>query len=119
MVEGDAGRLRQAILIPLDNAIRLAPAGTTVRLELAAGGGTATVTVSDEGPGFTPEEAERAFVRFFRGGRSRGRSGRGTGLGLAIARWIVDQHGGSIGIDSRPGQGARVRIDLPTAGMAT
>lgn len=115
VIEGDADRLRQAILIPLDNAIRLAPDGTTVSLELAVEGAEARVTISDEGPGFTPEEAERAFVRFFRGGASRGRAGRGTGLGLSIARWIVDQHGGTIGIESEPGHGAVVRIDLPLA----
>ncbi|SFG26908.1 HAMP domain-containing protein [Palleronia marisminoris] len=113
MVEGDAGRLRQALLIPLDNAIRLAPAGTTVRVELSVVEGQALVTVSDGGPGFTAEEVQRAFVRFFRGGASRGRSGRGAGLGLSIARWIVDQHAGTISISSTPGHGATVQIELP------
>lgn len=116
VIEGDADRLRQAILIPLDNAIRVAPAGTAVRLELHAKDGWASVTVTDDGPGFTIEEARRAFVRFFRGEGGRGRSGRGTGLGLAIARWIVDQHGGRISIESEPGKGATVRIDLPLHG---
>lgn len=115
IVTGDAGRLRQAIMIPLDNAIRLAPADSAVRLELTAEEGRAVVTIADQGPGFTPEEAERAFVRFFRGDQGRGRSGRGLGLGLSIARWIVDRHDGTIAIDSQPGQGAVVRIDLPLA----
>lgn len=118
LVSGDAGRLRQAILIPVDNAIRLAPADTSVRLELASRDGRAIVTIADEGPGFTPEEAERAFVRFFRGDGGRGRAGRGLGLGLSIARWIIDQHGGTISIDSQPGKGAAVRIDLPLMGAA-
>lgn len=115
VVQGDADRLRQAVLIPLDNAIRLAPEGTSVRLELATEGGRARVTVADEGPGFTPEEAERAFVRFYRGGQGRGRSGRGMGLGLSIARWIVEQHDGTIAIDSESGKGAAVHIELPLA----
>ncbi|ROU00159.1 sensor histidine kinase [Histidinibacterium lentulum] len=119
VVEGDADRLRQAILIPLDNAIRLAPAGSTVRLELARHDGRAKVTVSDEGPGFTPDELENAFRRYFRGEGGGGRSGRSTGLGLAIAQWIVGEHDGSITIDSAPEKGATVRIDLPLAETRT
>ena len=113
VIEGDASRLRQAIVIPLDNALKVAPPGSQVRLELCADATDASIRISDEGPGFTPEEAQRAFIRFFRGSASRGRAGRGAGLGLAIARWIVDQHGGTIDIASRPGEGATVRIDLP------
>lgn len=113
VVRGDADRLRQAVLIALDNALKVAPAGSAVAVELRAAGPGASILVRDRGPGFTPEEAGRAFARFFRGSPARGRSGRGAGLGLSIARWIVEQHGGAISIDSHPGEGATVRIDLP------
>ncbi|MFZ3583775.1 ATP-binding protein [Loktanella sp. DJP18] len=99
VVMGDHDRLRQAVLIPLDNAIRLAPAGTVVHLNLAVTDEMAEIRLTDQGPGFTAAEAEQAFIRFYRGGTGQGRAAsRGAGLGLSIARWIVDRHAGTIRI---------------------
>jgi signal transduction histidine kinase len=112
-VRGDAGRLRQALLIALDNAIKFAPTGSTVEIDLQRRAGRALVTVRDFGPGFTPDEQASAFERFYRGRAPGGRSGRGAGLGLAIARWIMDKHNGTIEIASAPGKGAAVEIGLP------
>ncbi|SEM58702.1 HAMP domain-containing protein [Loktanella fryxellensis] len=103
VVMGDHDRLRQALLIPLDNAIRLAPADSIVRLDLDVAGDAAVIRIVDQGPGFTAAESEQAFARFYQGGAGRGggRPGgghRGAGLGLSIARWIVDRHAGTIRI---------------------
>ena len=117
-VRGDPDRLRQAVLIALDNAIRLAPADTTVSLELAQSQDHAHIRVRDQGPGFTGDELGSAFTRFYSARPSRPRSGRGLGLGLSIAKWIVDQHDGAIRIDSAPGRGAVVEITMPLARRA-
>ncbi|KIC47833.1 HAMP domain-containing histidine kinase [Tateyamaria sp. ANG-S1] len=113
VVQGDAERLRQAILIPLDNAVRIAPAGSVVHVDLTCEQGRAVVKVSDCGPGFAAEETERAFSRFWRGPARSGKSARGSGLGLAIARWIMEQHDGTITIENHTEGGATVRLDMP------
>lgn len=116
MVCGDGERLRQAVLILLDNAIKFAPEETTVAIELAANEGRAMIKVRDAGSGFSKEATDRAFTRFAGSETGRARTGgHGVGLGLAIAKWIVDRHGGSIAIESTPGTGATVAIELPLA----
>jgi two-component system, OmpR family, sensor kinase len=118
VVLGDPERLRQAIFIALDNAIRLAPEGTTVELELVASSEQGVVRIRDQGPGFTSKELGSAFTRFYSARPSRPRSGRGLGLGLAIAKWIVEQHDGAIRIDSTPDHGATVEISVPLLARA-
>lgn len=113
VVQGDAERLRQAILIPLDNAVRIAPPGSVVHVDLTCEEDRAVVRVSDHGPGFFVEETEHAFSRFWRGPVRSGKSARGSGLGLAIARWIMEQHGGTISIENHSQGGATVRLDMP------
>lgn len=116
IVRGDGERLRQALVIVLDNALKFAPENTAVAIELAATREHATIRVLDSGPGFSMKTADRAFTRFAPSESGRGQdTGRGAGLGLAIAKWIVDQHGGSITIESTSGAGAMVAIELPLA----
>lgn len=114
-VLGDADRLRQAMLIPLDNAVRLAPEGSSVSLHLFATEDRAVVEISDEGPGFGAEEAERAFGRFWSGTDGKAGSGRGSGLGLSIARWIMERHDGRIALSNHEEGGATVRLEMPLA----
>jgi signal transduction histidine kinase len=111
-VRADRGRLHQVLVNLLDNAVRHSPPGGLVRVTARARGGELVVDVTDDGPGIAPEERERVFARFTRGERA---AGGGTGLGLAIARWVVDLHGGRIGVvdDGRPG--CRIRVSLPGA----
>lgn len=109
-VPADAEWLRQIVEGLIDNALRHATGATQVRLGFAPSGGGATVTVSDDGPGFPPE-AEGLFERFRRGS-GPGPAASGFGIGLALARWVVERHDGEIRLDSgRPG--ARVTLELP------
>ena len=117
-VLGHADRLRQVFLILLDNAVKHTPQGGRVTLSAAcmepttpAGAQTAVVRVSDDGPGIPPAEQERIFERFYRAPGTR--SGEGAGLGLAIARWIVEEHQGTITLESVPGSGATFAVQLP------
>ncbi len=115
VIHGDAERLRQAVLIVLDNAIKFAPEQSNVAISLISSDGHATLTITDSGPGFSQGDADRAFVRFYRGEAGRGGLGRGAGLGLPIAKWIIDGHDGTIGIESAAQNGATVIITLPLA----
>ena len=112
MVRGDPTRLRQLVMILVDNAIRHSPRDGRVDVTIRGGGagGMASVEVADEGPGVRPEDMPHVFDRFW---RAPGAPSGGTGLGLSIARWIVDRHEGRIGLANRETGGAVFRVELP------
>lgn len=114
-VNGDPERLRQLVVIFLDNAFRYTPAGE-VRVSLESEGEWAKLTVADTGIGIPAADLPHIFERFYRGDKARSRRAGGTGLGLSIARWIVDRHGGHINVSSQVGQGTVFEILLPRAG---
>ncbi len=112
-VRGDEMRLRELLLILLDNAIKFTDATGTVGLTLEADGGKAVVLVRDSGSGIPPEALPHVFDRFYRADKARSRAEGGAGLGLAIAKWIVEGHRGSIQVDSHPGRGTTFTVELP------
>ncbi len=97
---GDYGRLRQMLITVLDNAVKFSPAGGTVTLSLIRQEGRAVAAVTDQGPGFPPEQMKQIFQRFQSGGEN---NKTGTGLGLPIAKEIAERHGVEIQAESRPG----------------
>jgi len=113
-VTGDPALVRQLLLIVLDNAVKFTPAGGTVRLDITAANGRASVVVTDTGVGIPAEQLPHVFERFYRGEPAR-REAQGAGLGLAIARWIADAHRARIDIVSTPGTGTTVSIIFPAA----
>lgn len=117
-VMGDAQRLRQLLLILLDNAVRYSPDGSTVRLRLlppTAKRPHCAVEVADEGIGIAAHELPQVFERHFRGEAARHRRPEGSGLGLAIAQALARAHGGRVELSSTPGQGTVARLLLPAA----
>jgi signal transduction histidine kinase len=106
----DPARLRQLVTILVDNAVRHAPARSTVQVSVGTTDGFASLRVEDRGPGFRPEDLPRAFDRFW---RAPDAPPGGTGLGLSIAAWIAERHGGSVTASNRPDGGARLEVLLP------
>lgn len=111
----DGGRIRQLLLNLVTNAIKYTPPGGSVALELVDTGITVTISVSDTGIGIAPGDLPHVFDRFWRADLARTRTGDrpGFGLGLAISRWIVEAHGGTIVVQSRPGRGTTFTVTLP------
>jgi two-component system, OmpR family, sensor kinase len=114
-VFGDPDRLKELLVILLDNALKYTPPGGEVTLELARHSRMVAVTVRDTGIGIPPDDLPHVFDRFYRADPARARDPASTGLGLAIAKWIVGEHGGSITLTSDPGQGTTVTVRLPLA----
>jgi signal transduction histidine kinase len=108
----DPGALARIVRILLDNALGVAPAGSTVSIETSAGADGAQIVVADSGPGVPAAERERIFERFQRGSTTGGRSG--FGLGLAIGRELARRMGGALSLlDPDAAPGARFAVCLP------
>jgi signal transduction histidine kinase len=117
IVRGDGGRLEQALQNLAANALRYAPAGSSVKLRACrtteGNAGGIVLTVRDEGPGIVPEHLPRLFDRFYKAEPSRaarpssptggGSAAGGSGLGLSIVKAIAERHGGRVSVRSRPG----------------
>lgn len=111
VVLGDPTRLRQALLILLDNALRFTPSGGTIRLSAVTRGNRGVLSVEDTGQGIPAAHLPHIFDRFYQVDSAR--TGSHAGLGLAIARTVVEAQGGRIAATSRSGAGTRVEISLP------
>jgi len=112
-VDGDPVRLEQVLLNLIANAVEHAPDADTIDVSLRANGSRALLDVRDYGPGIPVAEVGQIFSRFRQVGQGRRAGSRGLGLGLYIAHEIVAEHGGTIGVDSTEGQGARFSVRLP------
>jgi two-component system OmpR family sensor kinase len=119
VVPGDDARMRQVVTNLVDNALAYSPPGTPVTLRLSrttrGASALAAIEVADTGPGLTPDQAERVFERFYRTDAARSRAHGGTGLGLSIVAAITAAHGGTVELDTAPGEGATFRVLLPLA----
>ncbi|NMB54564.1 MAG: HAMP domain-containing protein [Leptolinea sp.] len=118
-ISADADRLSQVLNNLVGNAIRYTPPGGTITLGAESIQGGVRMMVEDTGQGIVAEDLPYVFDRFWKAEQSRSRhEGTGSGLGLAIARQLVQAHGGTISVESRPGQGTKFVIDLPSVERA-
>ena len=108
----DEDRVGQIARNLVSNALKFTPAGGRVRVATRGQDGQALVEVTDTGVGLTPEEASRAFDRFWRAAGAAGVPG--SGIGLTIARELAVAHGGDVSVESSPGRGSTFRVILPS-----
>lgn len=118
-VQMDWTRTSQVVANLLENAIRHTPEGGLITVEAVVEGSRASVSVADTGDGIEPEELTHVFERFYRVDPSRTRATGGAGLGLTIARQLVEAQGGTIHVESTPGQGTRFTFHLSVAGRGS
>ncbi len=114
-IEVDTGRMAQVLENLMSNALRHTSAGGRIVLSAEAQDGSVCLRVADTGSGIAPEDLPYVFDRFYRGDKSRQRTGSESGLGLAIAKSLVEAHGGSISVESTPGEGTTFAVALPSA----
>ena len=112
-VLADAAMIKQSIRIIVQNAARYSAAQTTISFNVSCDENTVQISVEDEGMGMSEAAATHIFERFWRADNARIESNEGSGLGLSIAKWIVDNHDGSIEVLSHEGVGTRFTIVLP------
>ena len=111
LLTGDPSQLERAFANLLENAVRYAQ-GKPVLIRARIIGGRVRLRIIDQGPGIRPEELERIFLPFYRSpGQPAGH--QGSGLGLAIAKGFIEAGGGSISVESLPGQGTSFTVELP------
>jgi signal transduction histidine kinase/CheY-like chemotaxis protein len=118
VVNVDFDRMVQVVTNLLSNAIKFSPERGHVTVGVRRSGGELEIGVTDPGQGIAPEDVGRLFRKFQQLDGRTVRAVGGTGLGLAICRGIVEEHGGRIGVDSRPGAGATFTVRLPLPGAA-
>jgi len=116
-IHADEGLLRRMVLNLLDNAIKYTPEGGKISIECRRVGNEYAVSITDTGTGIPLDLQPRIFERFFRVDKARSRSdgdtvGTGAGLGLSIARWIAEQHEGTLTLDEAE-RGCRFVVRLP------
>jgi signal transduction histidine kinase len=113
VILGDASWMQQGLLALVDNAAKFSGHEGAIRMSFGVKGKKACISVSDGGPGVDAADLPFLFESYYQTavGRARG----GSGLGLAVARWVVDQHGGTISATSAPEAGLTVKIELPVA----
>lgn len=113
-IDADPHRLRQALMIVTDNAIKYSPPQKAVSLTVETDDKMAHVIVRDQGYGIRDEDLAHVFDRFYRGSLDSG-NGNGMGLGLAIAKRLIEKQDGDIEITSERGQYTEVRVSIPQA----
>ena len=109
----NARLIEQALVNLLDNATKFSPPGRLVIVDGERRDGCWVLNVRDQGCGIAAEHLPRLFERFYRVDKARSRQSGGTGLGLAIVKHIVTAHGGSVSVQSLPGQGSTFSLSLP------
>ncbi len=113
IVEADPDRIEQAITNLVSNAVKFSPPNAEVVVELSSDNLWVQCAVCDQGVGIAEKDLHRIFGKFQQ--LSEGRRRGGTGLGLAITRGLIDEHRGSIWVESRVGEGSRFIFRLPIA----
>lgn len=112
-INADRKLIKEAVRIFVDNSIKYTPEGGTIKLDSYKKDDKAIITIGDTGTGISSEDLPYIFDRFYRADKSRTKTNGGTGLGLAIAKWIIDNHDGTVDVWSKPDIGTIIKVTLP------
>jgi signal transduction histidine kinase len=112
-VSGDAFRLKQVFVNLIDNAMKYNNPGGEIKISAHADDAQIVIEIKDNGIGISQADQHRIFERFYRVDKSRSRAQGGSGLGLAIVKKIVEEHGGTVSVESTLGKGSAFRVTLP------
>ena len=113
-VAADRALIMQAVANLVDNAIKYSPERTTVTLSTGLEADAVRLTVEDRGYGIPPEDQPKVWEKFYRVARDGGvKEEESTGLGLSFVRQVVEQHGGTVTLESEPGRGSKFSFTLP------
>jgi two-component system sensor histidine kinase SenX3 len=113
MMKGNRLQLVSAVSNLLDNAVKYSNRDGVVRVGADVAGDHIEIRVADQGVGIPARDIDRIFERFYRVDRARSRDTGGTGLGLAIVRHIATNHGGTVAVQSREGEGSTFTLHIP------
>jgi signal transduction histidine kinase len=113
LVLGDTEHLRRVVDNLIGNALKFTPAGGTVAVRLRGDNGRIVLQVADSGIGIDSEHQDRIFERFYQVDGTSRRTHGGCGLGLALVKEIVERHGGTVTVESQPGEGSTFTVTLP------
>lgn len=113
-IAADRGRIRQVFNNLISNAVKYSPQGGQIKVTLQRENGLCRLSVADQGIGMTAEQVEHIFDKFYRADSSN-TAVKGVGLGMSIVRHIIQAHQGEIRVESQPGRGTTVHVDLPAA----
>ncbi len=111
-IEADPALIRELILILLDNAIKFTRPGGQIAMSISMSEGRPTIKVQDTGIGILEKDLPNVFQRFYRGQEDQAEQS-GAGLGLSIAKWIAEEHGAEISLESERGHGTTVTVTFP------
>lgn len=112
-VTGDRSWLERVLLNLVDNAIKFTEEGGRIDVILTRKESSACLDVRDTGIGISLDAIPHIFERFYRADPSRSKQVEGAGLGLSLVRWVVEQHRGSVRVESQPGHGSCFTVRLP------
>ncbi len=109
----DRLRVKQVLVNLLSNAVKFTPDNGQIQVDAEETGDRVSITVTDNGIGIPPEEQQAIFDKFHQVSETTKGVREGTGLGLAITKHLVEEHGGTISVDSAPGKGSRFTFTIP------
>ncbi len=115
-IQADKDRITQVLTNLVSNAVKFSPENAEVLIQVVRKGGNLRFSIIDHGPGISISNQDKLFKMFQQVDSSDSRPKGGTGLGLAISKTLILQHGGTIGVDSKPDEGATFWFELPIAG---
>ena len=116
-IQADREALSRAFWNLLENAAKYSPAGSPIRVTARRQGNSVLLAVEDQGAGIPGAERKRIFQKFERGAEAKRAGVRGVGIGLALVQRIVEAHGGTVRLESEPGQGSTFTLVLPCPGF--